>query len=88
MTHWVKRVYFCVAGEMCDGRYTAGLLIYHYSYAVMHHHLHAFNMSLIIHTEKHHWKWLRWLVTDLSLQRPRFDPIPVHMGFVLDKIVL
>jgi hypothetical protein len=62
-------------------------VVYKSSITVMHH-LHALNMSLIIHAEKHHWKWLRWLVTDLSLQRPSFDPIPVHMGFVVDKIIL
>jgi hypothetical protein len=31
---------------------------------------------------------LRQLVTSLSLQRARVDPMPVHMGFVVDKVAL
>jgi hypothetical protein len=27
-----------------------------------------------------------WAFPDLSLQRPRFDPRPVHVGFVVDKL--
>jgi hypothetical protein len=32
--------------------------------------------------------WLRWSVTGLSLWRPSFDPEPVHMRFVVDKVAL
>jgi hypothetical protein len=32
--------------------------------------------------------WLRWLVTGLSQQRPRFVPMSVHVGFVVDKVAL
>ena len=32
--------------------------------------------------------WLRRLVAGLSLRRPGFDPGSVHVGFVVDKVVL
>jgi hypothetical protein len=32
--------------------------------------------------------WLRRLVAGLSPRRPRFDPGPVHVGFVVDKVAL
>jgi len=32
--------------------------------------------------------WLKWLVTDLSPQRLGFDPRPVHVVFVVDKVTL
>jgi hypothetical protein len=32
--------------------------------------------------------WLRRLVTGLSLRRPGFDPGPVHVGFVVDKMAV
>jgi hypothetical protein len=32
--------------------------------------------------------WLRRLVAGLSPRRPRFDPRPVHLGFVVDKVAL
>jgi hypothetical protein len=33
--------------------------------------------------------WLRWLVVaDLSMQRPRFMPSSVHVGFVMEKVEL
>jgi hypothetical protein len=31
---------------------------------------------------------LGWLVASLSLQMPGFSPRPVHVGFVVDKVVL
>jgi len=30
----------------------------------------------------------RWLLIDLSLQRHRFDPRRVHVGFAMDKLKL
>jgi len=30
----------------------------------------------------------RWLLTDHSLQRHRFDPRPVHVGSAMDKLKL
>jgi hypothetical protein len=30
----------------------------------------------------------RWLENGLSLQRPGFDPWPVHVGFVVDEVAL
>jgi hypothetical protein len=33
-------------------------------------------------------RWLRRLVAGLSLRRPGFDPGSVHVGFVVDKVVL
>jgi hypothetical protein len=35
--------------------------------------------------EKH---WLKQLVASLSLQRPRFTPESIHMGFMVDIVVL
>jgi len=32
--------------------------------------------------------WLRVLVTGFSLQRPWFNPLPVHVGFALDKMAM
>jgi hypothetical protein len=32
--------------------------------------------------------WLRWLVTGLSLQRTRFAPGSIYVGFVVDKVAL
>jgi hypothetical protein len=32
--------------------------------------------------------WLMRLVTSLSLQRPRFTPWPIHVGFDVDKVAL
>jgi hypothetical protein len=32
--------------------------------------------------------WLRWLVTSLSLWRPRFMPESVHVVFVVDKFAM
>jgi hypothetical protein len=32
--------------------------------------------------------WLRLLIAGLSLQKPRFEPMSVHMGFVVDKVAL
>ena len=32
--------------------------------------------------------WRMWLVDGLSPWRPRFDPRPVHVGFVVDKVTL
>lgn len=32
--------------------------------------------------------WLRWLVIGLSLQRPRFNHRPFHVGFVIHKLAL
>lgn len=32
--------------------------------------------------------WLRQLVADLSLQRPRLNPRPFHVGFVVDNVAL
>jgi hypothetical protein len=29
-----------------------------------------------------------WLVTGFLLQRPRFDPSPVHVGSVVEKVAL
>jgi len=29
-----------------------------------------------------------WLVAGFSLQRPRFSPRPVHVGFVMDRVAL
>jgi len=33
-------------------------------------------------------QWLKWLVTDLSPQRMGFDPGPVHVVFVVDRVTL
>jgi hypothetical protein len=33
-------------------------------------------------------QWLRRLVAGLSPRRPGFDPGPVHVGFVVDKVAL
>ena len=88
MTDWEKRVYFCDAVQMYDGCYTTGLLICCYSYASFACFEYVINYSHREASLEVTEQWLRWLVTDLSLQRPRFDPIPVHMGFVVDKIVL
>jgi len=32
--------------------------------------------------------WLRWLPFDLSACKPRFDPRPVHNGFMVEKVSL
>jgi hypothetical protein len=32
--------------------------------------------------------WLWWLVTGLSIQRPRFKHRPVHVGFMVSKVPL
>jgi hypothetical protein len=32
--------------------------------------------------------WLSWLLSGLSPQRLRFDPVLVHVGFVVDKVAL
>lgn len=32
--------------------------------------------------------WLKWFATSLSLQKSRFNPRPVHGGFVADKVSL
>jgi hypothetical protein len=32
--------------------------------------------------------WLRWSVASLSQQSSRFDPKPVHMRFVVDRVAL
>jgi hypothetical protein len=32
--------------------------------------------------------WLKWLVAVLSPSRPGFAPGSVHVGFVVDKVVL
>jgi hypothetical protein len=32
--------------------------------------------------------WLRRLITDLSVWRPRFTPWSVRVGFVMDKVSL
>ena len=32
--------------------------------------------------------WFRWLVAGLSPRRIRFDPRPVHVGFMVNKVVL
>lgn len=36
-----------------------------------------------------HWEhaWLKWLEDGLPLWQPRFDPTPVHVGFVIDKVM-
>ena len=30
--------------------------------------------------------WLRWLITSLSPWRPGFNPLPVHVEFVVDRM--
>jgi hypothetical protein len=32
--------------------------------------------------------WFRQLVADLSMVRPSFNPRPIHVGFVVDKVAL
>jgi hypothetical protein len=32
--------------------------------------------------------WPKWLVSGHSLQRPGFNPIPAHMGYVVDREAL
>jgi hypothetical protein len=33
-------------------------------------------------------QWLRRLVAGLSLRRPGFDPVSIHVGFVVDKVAV
>ena len=33
-------------------------------------------------------QWFRRLVAGISPRRPGFDPGPVHVGFMLDKVAL
>jgi hypothetical protein len=52
--------------------------------------------TLTIHSPFPHWclypeahvPWLRQLVIDLSVQSRRFDPKPVHVGFVASIVPL
>ena len=85
MSDWEKRVYFCDAVQIYDGCYTTGLLICYSSYASFEYVINHSHREASLEVAE---QLLRWLVTDLSLQRPSFDPIQVHMGFVVDKIVL
>lgn len=32
--------------------------------------------------------YFRWLITEFSLQRSRFSPRVVHVGYVLDRVTL
>ena len=35
-----------------------------------------------------HVAWLGWVVANLSLQRRGFNPRPVHVGFVVDRVAV
>jgi hypothetical protein len=33
-------------------------------------------------------QWVKRLINSLSLQRPKFDPSPGRLGFLLDKVAM
>jgi len=35
-----------------------------------------------------HVAWLGWVVANLSLQRHRFDPRPVHVGYIVGRVAV
>jgi hypothetical protein len=55
--------------------------LHHYWFNCLNHMI--YKVQLIIFRS-----WLRWLVAGLLTQRSQFDPRPVHVVFVVDKVTL